>query len=339
MEKQSLVEQLIINCLDTAYGIVLATLTLLPIGADRMSSVYEALAQDQTVYFIKLKQGHHHDSSVMILNFLQEAGIQQIIPPIKTIHGRSTHPLAGFTLIVYPFVKAENGFNRALTNEQWRQFGKTLRQVHALAVPESIQNKIRREEYSPKWRESVRALYGYIEGVQPAEDEIALKLKQFMREHIEEIRRLVDHAEELAQQAQRQPSKFVLCHSDLHGGNVLLQGSEAFYLIDWDDPIMAPKERDLMFIGGGVANVWNKPDEKAFFYEGYGEEEVNAILIAYYRHERIVEDIAVYGQALLLTTAGGDDRAVMYQQFIDMFAPNGVVDIAFKSDSREKGAK
>ena len=31
------------------------------------------------------------------------------------------------------------------------------------------------------------------------------------------------------------------------------------YIVDWDEPIMAPKERDLMFIGGGVANVWNKP--------------------------------------------------------------------------------
>lgn len=32
-------------------------------------------------------------------------------------------------------------------------------------------------------------------------------------------------------------------------------------IVDWDEPIMAPKERDLMFIGGGVANVWNDPSE------------------------------------------------------------------------------
>ena len=28
---------------------------------------------------------------------------------------------------------------------------------------------------------------------------------------------------------------------------------------------MAPKERDLMFIGGGVANVWNHPSEEIAF--------------------------------------------------------------------------
>ena len=95
---------------------------------------------------------------------------------------------------------------------------------------------------------------------------------------------------------------------------------------------MAPKERDLMFIGGGVANVWNNPHEEEFFYKGYGKTEINTAILAYYRHERIVEDIAEYGQALLLTSDGGEDRLEMYKQFMGMFEPNGVVDIAFKTD-------
>src|SRR5947208_17053255 len=104
------------------------------------------------------------------------------------------------------------------------------------------------------------------------------------------------------------------------------------YIVDWDYPIMAPKERDLMFIGGGVANVWNKSREEALFYKGYGKIEVNWTILSYYRHERIVEDIALYGQDLVLTTAGGENRDVMYKHFIDMFEPEGVVDIAFKTD-------
>ena len=39
--------------------------------------------------------------------------------------------------------------------------------------------------------------------------------------------------------------KFVLCHSDIHAGNVLLGGNETIYIVDWDDPIMAPKELSL----------------------------------------------------------------------------------------------
>lgn len=51
-----------------------------------------------------------------------------------------------------------------------------------------------------------------------------------------------------------------------------------------------------------------------------------------YRHERIVEDIAEYGQALLLTSDGSEDRGEMLEQFKGMFEPNGVVDIALKTD-------
>ena len=137
--------------------------------------------------------------------------------------------------------------------------------------------------------------------------------------------------QELGQKLKDQPTKFVLCHSDIHGGNVLINGNNPIYIVDWDDPIMAPKERDLMFIGG-VANVWNKPHEEEFFYKGYGVTEVNVAMLAYYRHERIVEDIALYGQELLLTTAGGANRQEMFKQFVAMFEPQGVVDIAFKTD-------
>ena len=68
------------------------------------------------------------------------------------------------------------------------------------------------------------------------------------------------------------------------------------------------------------------PAKKLLFYKGYGKTDINTLILAYYRHERIVEDIAVYGEALLLTSAGGDaDRSEMYNQFMDMFEPNGVV--------------
>ena len=71
---------------------------------------------------------------------------------------------------------------------------------------------------------------------------------------------------------------------------------------------------------------------KSFFIKATERLKLTSTILAYYRHERIVEDIAVYGQELLLTTAGGEDRLEMYKQFIGMFEPRGVVDIAFETD-------
>ncbi len=163
-------------------------------------------------------------------------------------------------------------------------------------------------------------------------DETALKLQTFMKDHINVIYRIVDRADYLSQKAKEQSPEFVVCHSDIHGGNVLIDSESSIFVVDWDEPVMAPKECDLMFIGGGVANVWNNPREEKLFYQGYGKTDINWIILAYYRYERIVVDIAEYAEALLLKTAGGETRLEMYQHFLNMFEPNGVVDIAFKTD-------
>lgn len=326
-------DQCIIDCLKSYYGIDVVTLTFLPLGADMDASVYKAETRGQESYFVKLKRGHDHDISTAIMELLLYAKVQQIISPIKTIQGQSTQRRDNFTLIVYPFVEGQDGFSHSLTDEQWLILGKTLRQIHEIDVPSSIQHCIRHETYSPQWRESVRSLYPYLE-VEPTGDEIAVKLLCFMKKNKVTIHRLVDRAGQLGKKLHNESTKFVLCHSDIHGGNILIDKNNNPYIVDWDAPIMAPKERDLMFIGGGVGNVWNKPLEETLFYKGYGKTEINRTILAYYRHERIVEDMALYCQSILFTTVKDEDKLEMYEHFISMFAPRGVVDIAFETDER-----
>jgi spectinomycin phosphotransferase len=330
LTKNEYINQCIIDCLNESYDIKVNKLTFLPLGADMNASVYKAETNDHS-YFIKLKRGHHQDISTSIITLLYDAGIQHIIPPIKTKDGKSIQHINDFTLTVYPFVDGQDGFNRDLTNDQWVILGKAIKQIHDIDVPPTIQRMIRREDYSPKWREAVRSLYAHIES-KPGFDEISAKLIMFMKDHAAVIHRLVDRAEQLGKQIQDQPIEFVLCHSDIHGGNVLIDGNDIIYMVDWDDPIMAPKERDLMFIGGGVANVWNKAHEEEFFYKGYGKTDINMSILAYYRHERIVKDIAFIGEQILLTSMDNHSKAESYKHFIDQFDPNGVVEIAFKTD-------
>lgn len=335
MKKQSLSEQCIIEHLNIYYGIEVTTLSPLLLGADMNASVYKAQGHDQKSYFVKLKGGHNHDVGVAVLDLLHNEGIQQIIPHIKTSQGLSTQHIDEHTLIVYPYIENQNGFSQILTNDQWIILGNTLKKVHEFKIPKAMQDQIRRENYSPKWRDIVRSLYNHIEA-KPNGDQWAKKLIMFLKEHKKEIYRLLDGAELLSQKIQQESTELVLCHADIHGGNVLIGENGSIYIVDWDQPVMAPKERDLMFIGGGVANVWNNPHEEEFFYQGYGKTEINMPILAYYRHERIVEDIAVYAQELILTAAT-EDRSEMYKQFIAMFEPRGVVDIAFRTAKNHWG--
>jgi spectinomycin phosphotransferase len=327
------ITQLITDCLSTNYLIHATDIVLLPIGADINASIYKVKSSDQKTYFVKLKKDFFNDTHIKILELLQKAGVKELIAPLKNVESKWTCGIGDKTLIVYPFILGHDGFSRALTYAQWIELGQALRQVHEIDVPSSLKMHIRQEDFSPSSQNAVRSLYADNKDL-VLDNKVALDLWKFLQENRSLVEQLVNHAEELSKKAQCQRSKFVLCHSDIHAGNILLDTKDALYIVDWDEPILAPKERDLMFIGGGVGNVWNKPFEEELFYQGYGQVEINWTLLAYYRFERIVVDIAEYAQELLLKSAPTNDKSEMYKHFLGMFATNGVVDIAFATANR-----
>lgn len=325
-------KQLIIDRLNSSYGIKVATLTPILLGADINAQVYKAETSNQLSYFIKLRRGQRRDIGVILQLALHESSIKHIVPPVKTTQGAPTHQIDGFTLIVYPFIDGQDGFGKALTDDQWITLGKTMKKIHEFNVPESIKKYIEKESYSSEWYNAVRLVYTHINAAQTATGKVAIELIIFMQKHKNTIQRLIERTEQLAHKVKKLSPQNVLCHADIHAGNVLITNDDQIYIVDWDQPIMAPKERDLMFIGGGIGNIWNNPEEEKLFYEGYGKTKINTDLLAYYRHERIMEDMAIYSQELLLSSLGeGDDSETMYKHFVDMFEPNGVVDIALKT--------
>jgi spectinomycin phosphotransferase len=147
------------------------------------------------------------------------------------------------------------------------------------------------------------------------------------------VRDLVERAERLALALQANTPEFVVCHFDIHAGNLLVEDDHKFYIVDWDDPLLAPKERDLMFIGGAQGFVgYTAQEEEALFYRGYGDTQIDPVALAYYRYERIIVDIAIYCEELLLTTEGGDDRERSLGYLMSNFLPNSTIEVAYNSD-------
>jgi spectinomycin phosphotransferase len=52
------------------------------------------------------------------------------------------------------------------------------------------------------------------------------------------------------------------------------------------------------------------------------------VALAYYRYERIVQDIAVYCEQLFLSDEGGEDREQSWQYLRSNFLPQGTIEIA-----------
>jgi spectinomycin phosphotransferase len=132
----------------------------------------------------------------------------------------------------------------------------------------------------------------------------------------------------------------VLCHADIHKANILIDEHERLRVVDWDSLALAPRERDLMFIVGGVVVPPRvESDVEARFFEGYGQVEVDAPALAYYRHAWAVQDIGEFADEVFIR-AGTDEatRAGSAGAFRRLFSPGGVVDSAHDSYARLEDA-
>ncbi|MBE3038771.1 MAG: aminoglycoside phosphotransferase family protein [Chloroflexi bacterium] len=329
LEKPDLQNQLITARLRDEYGLQVAQLTFLPLGADVNTAVYRVVTDDETAYFLKLRKGDFDEITVTVPQFLKTQGIQAIIAPLETRTRQRWASLDAYQMILYPFVEGQNGYEKVLSDRQWLDFGAALKAIHTAQVPAALTRLIPRETYSPRWREMVKTFQAQIEET-AFDDPTAVKLAAFMLARRGEINRLVARADGLGFALQARSLELVLCHSDIHAGNLLIGSNDALYIVDWDNPIFAPKERDLMLVGGCA--VWNSTRQEALFYQGYGQTEIDAMALAYYRYERIIQDIADFCEQLFLTVAGGEDREQSYQYFTSIFLPNHEIEIAFKTD-------
>ena len=333
-EKPELKDEQIINCLRDEYELSVENISFLPLGADVDSSVYRVETKDGTNYFVKSRKGDlFNEASVVIPNFLSALGIRHVIPPLATQTGQLWANINPFKVVLYPFVEGQAGLDIKMSNQQWFEFGTALKQFHSADIPANITSAIQRDNFSPQWRDTVKMFLEHVEKA-TFNEHVQIEAADFLKSKKDEILDVGKRAEQLAQMLREEPPEFILCHSDLHGYNLLIDNNGALYIVDWDGLMFAPKERDLMFIGGGHGDSGYTPrEEEAMFYQGYGQTYINPIAIAYYRYERIIMDIADDCDIILLSDEGEENRTAALEDLKNKFLPNSYIEIAHQTQT------
>ncbi len=331
LERPHIEDHTIKTCLRTEYHLSVQELAFLPVGADQNTAVFRARSGSGEDYFVKLRRADFAEIAVTLPNYLHERGNPHILAPLQTQNGRLWTQVGAYKLLLYPFIQGKDGIEAGLSAEQWVAFGAALKDVHLAKPPATLLECIPVEDFAPGWRERVQQFLSLVEG-SGFSNPLAADTAALIRTHKAVISDMVRQADRFAQILTARPPGFVVCHSDIHEGNILLTGDGMLYLVDWDNPILAPKERDLMFIGGGVCGRWNQPRQESLFYQGYGtDDKIDRDALAYYRFERILVDIAIYCEELLLSDDSGEDRRQSYVYLKSNFDPNQTVEIAYRT--------
>ena len=328
-----------------AYGMPLVGIEPLSLGNDAAAAVFVAESDDHRRYFLKAKRGSFDPAGVVIPRFLRDQGMAEVVAPLPARSGALWSDFGGLTLALYPFVDGVSAWDGVLTDSQWRTVGAALRRLHCVHLPVDLLALVQRESYAPWARDLVRDLLRQT-GARGQDSAARQALADFLAARRTVIERVIDAAEQLAERLQRTAhtiagqAALVLCHSDLHRGNLMVDVAGGVSIVDWDSPILAPKERDLMFIGANVGGPDPNPRAGEMFRAGYGPTEIDAVALAYFRYERIVQDFADYcgrafgGNVVSIAPGSDEDTLAALHDLRSQFDAANVIAAADEAASR-----
>jgi hypothetical protein len=177
-----------------------------------------------------------YERSFPVMERMSSCGIECISRIIKTSNGRLYTHFEGGTVGVFDWIEGEN------TQDERTKIPEYQMLAEIYTVPTKGLN-IPQEYFGT---DSAELLFKQIETVKqlPVSAVNTKLLTQFDR-HQAEIERLYSRLQIFSQACKGDLSQFHITHGDA-GGNVIISG-DRFYTVDWDDPVLAPPERDAWF--------------------------------------------------------------------------------------------
>ncbi len=147
-----------------------------------------------------------------------------------------------------------------MTDEQWKQVGSIFRRIHQVRLPPVGFESLRKETFDPeeytRWVRAFETQLAHAEGRGAGQQERSACWPA----HQSTIHMVVTTLEKLAGVLQSQTFPYVICHADLHARNLIRDQAGWVFVIDWDEVVLAPKERDFIFVRQAHAKA---------FWEGY----------------------------------------------------------------------
>jgi spectinomycin phosphotransferase len=324
-DRPALSDSSIAEAIRTAYGTPVRSVAYLGLGHDQNGWTFRADLESDEALFLKVR--HRTDAArLAACRFLFESGIEAIVAPRATMSGELSTQVEHMRVIAYPFVDARPAVEVGLTDEQWIAYGALVGGIHGTPLPGEIESALPHETFRPSTIAGILQVDSRLEGAYP-------EFVAFWREHRRDIQTIVERTGALAAVLQATlatdgATDFVPCHGDIHTHNVLVDAIGVLRVVDWDEMLMAPRERDLMFLLGSPIGLPRGQHETALLNAGYGPIDVNPDRLAYYHAEWAVQDIAAYADETLSEVAGPESRAAAFAIFRSIFDPDGEAQVA-----------
>ncbi|MBN1667617.1 MAG: aminoglycoside phosphotransferase family protein [Anaerolineales bacterium] len=249
-----------------------------------------ALAASERDFYLPLMHQLHH---------------QQILPDIPTpLATRSSAlflPVADYEVVISAFIPGDLVGFGPLPDEVFSRLATLVGQLHASLPQLSFEHPFY-ETFKTGYEALLAQVLKRLQNVTPSAPPGQQALRRALQPRLVELECHQERHSELQRYARSQSKTMVVCHTDLHGANLMMAGNR-LYILDWENAMIAPPEHDLFFFINDE-RFWDH------FYPPYRQQagpiELDAAIFEFYFMRRAFEDITDF--VLRILAGDGDPQ-------------------------------
>lgn len=196
--------------------------------------------------------------------------------------------------LLYEYIVGDTIADTNLTKDQVRQLAEMIAELHRYGEEVPLVTSAMKESFTMPFLEQLRSTL---------DGELPYDLGNVLLHHIDSLKKLMLKIEELSERLKNRGLRMALCHTDVHGWNLMSTGQH-LKLIDWEGLKLAPVEADLMlFVDEPYFSEFMR-----IYANTHSQYEVNIEALTFYQGRRKLEDVWEFMEQLIYDNQADADR-------------------------------
>lgn len=276
------------------YGLYVESLSFLPTGWT--AYCYAIDCTDGERFFLKLTS----DSDLVpfaasdrdfYLPMTYQLRARKLLPnvacPVRTRSGRFMAHFDDYLLILFHFIDGKVVGHDGISDDVLAKLARMIGILHR-STPEIEVEKPFVEGFDIAFEGDLMDALDVLAGITPDDKRGRRELRDLLLPRKDELLGRLDRLKELQSLARATGKTMVVCHTDLHGENLMMDERGNLYIIDWEGAMIAPPEHDLFFFAG-YDYFWDifLPN----YEREFGPASLEGNVFGFYYYRRMLEDL------------------------------------------------
>lgn len=276
------------------YGPEIERLTFVPVGWVAYCYIADCVGGER--YFLKLDNNsgeipYAASNRDFYLPLTYELCTQRILPhvacPVRTRTGQFTASFAEYVLILFDWIEGETVGFGDLSDDILMKLARLVGILHKSASQIELEHPFY-ERFDIAFEDNLVNSFDVLEHITSNDRWGKRELRELFLPRQDEILDHLRRLKELQTLAKATGKEMVVCHTDLHGGNLMTDAQGNLYILDWENAMIAPPEHDLFF-WAGYDYFW---DSFLLIYEReFGPASLDSDVFGFYYYRRNLEDL------------------------------------------------